>query len=283
MAAAEPAPIDGNIYVIQAGDTLDALGRRLGIPWQRIAEYNGITDPTLLQVGQVVEIPGRAAEAPVVTTEAAPPAEPAAPPPPPPAEAAAPAPVDAAAPAPSEPAPAPAAPAPAVKPTIHTVRAGESLATIAPRYGLSWQTLAAMNGLDSRSVLQVGQVLRLHGTAPAAPAAPASAGTATTHTVRAGESLATIAPRYGFTWQELAALNGLDGQTILQVGQVLRLTRASPAAPASSGKPATVTVRKGDSLYSLATRFRIDWQDLARVNGLTGKSTLQVGQVLRLP
>ncbi len=283
IAAAEPAPIDGNIYVIQAGDTLDALGRRLGIPWQRIAEYNGITDPTLLQVGQVVEIPGRAAEAPVVTTEAAPPAEPAAPPPPPPAEAAAPAPVDAAAPAPSEPAPAPAAPAPAVKPTIHTVRAGESLATIAPRYGLSWQTLAAMNGLDSRSVLQVGQVLRLHGTAPAAPAAPASAGTATTHTVRAGESLATIAPRYGFTWQELAALNGLDGQTILQVGQVLRLTRASPAAPASSGKPATVTVRKGDSLYSLATRFRIDWQDLARVNGLTGKSTLQVGQVLRLP
>ncbi len=31
IAAAEPAPIDGNIYVIQAGDTLDALGRRLGI------------------------------------------------------------------------------------------------------------------------------------------------------------------------------------------------------------------------------------------------------------
>ncbi len=140
-----------------------------------------------------------------------------------------------------------------------------------------------MNGLDGQTVLQVGQVLRLNGAAPAAPAAPASAGTLTTHTVRAGESLATIAPRYGLTWQELAALNGLDGQTILQVGQVLRLTRASSAAPASTGKPATVTVRKGDSLYSLATRFKIDWQDLARVNGLTGKSTLQVGQVLRLP
>lgn len=284
IAAAEPAPIDGNIYVIQAGDTLDALGRRLGIPWQRIAEYNGITDPTLLQVGQVVEIPGRAAETPVVTTEAAPVAEPTAPPPTdPPAEPAAPLPAEPAAPAPA-PAPvtepSPAAPAPAAKPTTHTVRAGESLASIAPRYGLSWQALAAMNGLDSRSVLQVGQVLRLNGTAPAASA---SAGTAATHTVRAGESLAAIAPRYGLTWQELAALNGLDGQTILQVGQVLRLTRASPAAPASTSQPATVTVRKGDSLYSLAMRFKIAWQDLARVNGLTGKSTLQVGQVLRLP
>lgn len=217
-AAAEPAALDGSTYVIQAGDTLDALARRLGISWQRLAEHNGITDPTLLQVGQVLEIPGRLPEAPVVTTEAAAPA-------PPPADtAAAPAPAEAA-PAPAEAAPAPAAPAeapaPAIKPATHTVRTGESLATIAPRYGLSWQTLADINGLDGRSVLQVGQVLRLE--------------------------------------------------------------KPTASTPVSTHKPATVTVRKGDSLYSLAMRYRIAWQDLAKVNGLTGKSVLQVGQVLRLP
>lgn len=290
-AVAEPTTIDGNIYVIQAGDTLDALARRLGIPWQRIADYNGITDPTLLQVGQVVEIPGRATEPAAVTTEAAPAPDPAATPAPPPVDA----PADAAAaPPPAEtapveaapaeaapaPAPVPAAPAPAVKPTTHTVRAGESLASIAPRYGLAWQDLAAMNGLDGRAILQVGQVLRLTGAAPAAPARNA---TTATHTVRAGESLASIAPRYGLTWQDLAAMNGLDGRSVLQVGQVLRVSGASAAAPPSTGKPATVTVRKGDSLYSLAMQLKIDWQELARVNGLTGKSTLQVGQVLRLP
>ncbi len=227
-AAAEPAPLDGSTYVIQAGDTLDALARRLRIPWQRLAEHNGITDPTLLQVGQALEIPGQAAQPAVVTAEAAP--EAAAAPVPPPADAPvaadAPAPT-AAAPAAAEPAPAPAAaepapaPVPAAKPATHTVRAGESLASIAPRYGLTWQALAAINGLDSRSILQVGQVLRLSG--------------------------------------------------------------ASAAKATTTGKTATVTVRKGDSLYSLATRYKIDWRDLAKINGLTGKSILQVGQVLRLP
>ena len=222
-AAAEPAALDGSTYVIQAGDTLDALARRLGISWQRLAEHNGITDPTLLQVGQVLEIPGRTPEAPVVTTEAAAAPDTAATPAPPPADtAAAPAPAEAS-PAPAaaaEPAPA-EAPAPAIKPTTHTVRAGESLATIAPRYGLSWQTLADINGLDGRSILQVGQVLRLE--------------------------------------------------------------KPTASVSVSTNKPATITVRKGDSLYSLAMRYKLAWQDLAKVNGLTSKSVLQVGQVLRLP
>ncbi len=288
-AAADQAPLDSSIYVIQAGDTLDALSRRLGIPWQRLAEHNGITDPTLLQVGQVLEIPGRVAEDAAVTTAAAPAPDPAATPAPPsdaPAEAeAAPAPAEAA----PQPAPAGAAPVPATKPTTHTVRAGESLASIAPRYGLSWQTLAAMNGLDSGSVLQVGQVLRLTGSAAAKTSGTgttthaASTGTTATHTVRAGESLATIAPRYGLTWQALADMNGLDGRAVLQVGQVLRVRSTAPAKPASTRAPATVTVRAGDSLYSVAVRYKIDWQDLAKANGLTGQSILQVGQVLRLP
>ena len=294
VAAAAPAAFDGNTYVIQAGDTLDALARRLGIPWQRIAEYNGISDPTLLQVGQVLEIPGRAAETAADPAAATPTPDPAVESTPPATETPTEAPTEApsANPAP-ESAPAPAVPTP--KPTTHTVRAGESLASIAPRYGLIWQDLAAMNGLDSRALLQVGQVLRLSGAAPvkaAAPAntaasakaaAPANTGGSTTHTVRAGESLATIAPRYGLTWQDLAAMNGLDGQTILQVGQVLRVGQAAPARASSPSRPTTVTVRKGDSLYSLAQRLKIDWQDLAKANGLTGKSTLQVGQVLRLP
>lgn len=223
VPAAETAPADasnpGATYVVQAGDTLEAIGRRLNIPWQRIAQLNDIKDPTRLQIGQVLDIPGAAPAAPpAADPAAAPPApDPAAappaadPPPPPPANEA------------DQPAaPPPAAPAPvAAAPTTYTVQAGDALASIAARVGLTWQTLAEWNGLTGKSILQVGQVLRL--TRPAQPASAPNPSAPASYRVRAGDSLSTIATRFGLTWQTLAQLNGLERTSILRVGQTLRL------------------------------------------------------------
>lgn len=44
-------------YVVQAGDTLIGIGRRLGIRWEDLARLNGIDDPRRLQVGQVLTLP----------------------------------------------------------------------------------------------------------------------------------------------------------------------------------------------------------------------------------
>lgn len=223
VPAAETAPAETPnpeaTYVVQAGDTLEAIGRRLNIPWQRIAQLNDIKDPTRLQIGQVLDIPGAAPAAPpAADPAAAPPApDPAAappaadPPPPPPANEA------------DQPAaPPPAAPAPvAAAPTTYTVQAGDALASIAARVGLTWQTLAEWNGLTGKSILQVGQVLRL--TRPAQPTSAPKTSAPASYRVRAGDSLSTIATRFGLTWQTLAQLNGLERTSILRVGQTLRL------------------------------------------------------------
>lgn len=49
------------------------------------------------------------------------------------------------------------------------------------------------------------------------------------------------------------------------------------------GTPATVTVDKGDTLYSISKRYDIPLRDLIDANGLRPPYTLKVGQVLRLP
>jgi hypothetical protein len=47
----------GRTYVVQENDTLSEIGDRLGVPWTRIAEANGITDPTSIRPGQALAIP----------------------------------------------------------------------------------------------------------------------------------------------------------------------------------------------------------------------------------
>ena len=44
-------------YVVQPGDTLSGIGAKLGVDWRAIAQANGISNPDLIYVGQVLRIP----------------------------------------------------------------------------------------------------------------------------------------------------------------------------------------------------------------------------------
>ena len=55
--SSRPEPVDVISYTVREGDTLSGIAARYGTTWQRIASYNGITDPDLIYVGQVLRIP----------------------------------------------------------------------------------------------------------------------------------------------------------------------------------------------------------------------------------
>jgi len=57
---------------------------------------------------------------------------------------------------------------------------------------------------------------------------------------------------------------------------------AAAAAPVRDERPETYTVKRGDTLYSIALDNGVDWRDVASLNGLSDPGRLQVGQVLRL-
>jgi LysM repeat protein len=100
------------------------------------------------------------------------------------------------------------APQPAAQgtPTTYTVRSGDNLSNIAKRFGIGWQELAAANGLGSRAVLRIGQVLTIPVQNAAPPAdTPSASASATpepgatarppTATARAVTELPAPAPR----------------------------------------------------------------------------------------
>lgn len=117
---------------------------------------------------------------------------------------------------------------------------------------------------------------------------------AKTHVVKRGESLSGIAKKYKTTWQDLNKLNrgviGPDPNRIF-AGQVLRLPASSSSSgSSSSGSQEFYTVKRGDSLWSIAQRrvggsnakIQKEVDRLAKLNKLKNPSALEVGQRLRV-
>ena len=134
----------------------------------------------------------------------------------------------------------------------YTVKAGETLSEIADRYGTSVNRLVQLNGLRDANDLWAGSRIQVPG-ASARPQVAVNKN-AKTHQVQPGESLSSIADRYGVSMQRLIAINGISNPNQVMAGSTLTLRAASkpkpkpkPAAPVAAKpkpKPAAVVAAK---------------------------------------
>jgi membrane-bound lytic murein transglycosylase D len=161
-----------------------------------------------------------------------------------------------------------------ITPRTHRVRRGETLASIAPRYGLTAQRLAEMNRLSVNASLRAGRRLQLPeqlprllgGVAPAPPepavvaavsspenATAATAPTEDFYVVRRGDSLQLIAARVRVPESQLLRMNALKDPDRLYEGQRLRIAgEAPPAIVADTGpdeetKVASIDAARGEA------------------------------------
>ncbi|MBP7962165.1 MAG: LysM peptidoglycan-binding domain-containing protein [Caldilineaceae bacterium] len=166
----------------------------------------------------------------------------------------------------------------------YVIQGGDTLSAIATRYGLSWQEVAAANGLGEYSVLSLGQVIRLPGVGTSSVTNSTTAQTTVTgaiqYTVQPGDTLLGIALGYGLTWQEVGAANGLTGSSLLQLGQVLRIPTYGSAEAVTVAT--TYAIQPGDTIIAIAMRYSLDWQHLLEINGFTDTTLLNLGQTIRL-
>lgn len=175
-----------------------------------------------------------------------------------------------------------------------TVRPGDNLMMIAARYGVSVRELARLNRISTRAKLRTGQ--RLYLNVPNQPhpiTSPVSRITTktqspSTHVVRRGETLQSIARKYGVSIADLRRWNGLQSSTV-KYGQRLAVTPQSVSPPermSSTKSPAkknsVYRVRKGDTLSSIAERHGISVATLKSLNRMKTNKVL-VGSVLTVP
>jgi membrane-bound lytic murein transglycosylase D len=182
-----------------------------------------------------------------------------------------------------------------VKLTRHEVKSGDTLSTIARKYGVTPSVIKQVNAL-SGTQLRVGNELLvptnggdLHPKVVLAAARVDGRSTASRnsrfHVVRRGESLWSIAKATGMSVDRLASLNGMEPGDTLKAGRKLKLRGSSSSGAASApvagtGEQVTYTVRRGDTLSHIARRFSVSVAQLLSWNGLNKSDQLMPGQRL---
>jgi murein DD-endopeptidase MepM/ murein hydrolase activator NlpD len=272
-ASAKPAAAEADAsdqpttYKVRKGDTLAKVAAKLGVSVAELKQANRIKGVSI-HAGQVLKVPGEAA--PKSTGRASR----------------------------AERAAAPEAP------TSYKVRRGDTLFSIAKRFGVSVEDLRAANGLSRRASLHTGQTLKLAASEAAQEEAPvrgskASArrraaeaeadtgdlggqaagrvvevqGPAKTYRVRRGDTLEKVADKLGVEVSRLKKDNHLKGSTI-RPGQVLKGPRTTSKA---------YVARSGDTLVDVGRRFGVSTDKLRAANGLSRRAKIRSGQKIVLP
>ena len=200
----------------------------------------------------------------------------------------------------------------------YTLRPGDKLEKVAPRFGMTVANLKAVNGITGRIKIAPGLTLLVAGNEgglatdvadmaalpeqPRLPAAdPVPATASPTHIVRKGETLVTLARRYGVTPTELKRLNNLRSDrlapgtrlvlsapvktTLAKADSSAGKTGAQSVKPASKAKkPPRITrytIRRGDTLASIAKHFKVSKDDILRWNRIS-PAALQPGKILTI-
>jgi len=158
---------------------------------------------------------------------------------------------------------------------VHTVQPGENLYRIALRYGTTVRAIAAANHISNPNLIYVGQrlVIPTGGSTPP----PGSC----IYVVRRGDTLYSIARHFGVSLATLARVNHIANPSLIYVGQRLTIPGCGPVPPAPVGF--WYTVRAGDTLYSIASRFGVSVWSIVAANHIANPNIIYVGQRLFIP
>jgi LysM repeat protein len=154
---------------------------------------------------------------------------------------------------------------PAVTPSSYMVKAGDTLTRIASALGVSIPDLEKINGMTEKSVIQVGQILKV----PVKVAAPANAQQIQTGKLAGGGQQVTSAPGSANPAASVA-----DGGPSPAKDQI---------APADQPIVSEYVVVKGDNPWKIAKKFKISQDELMKANGISDPKKIQIGQNLKIP
>lgn len=238
-------------YTVKSGDTLSGIASQYNTTVNQIVSLNQLSNPNLIYVGQVLKLKNSQTTNSSSSSSSS---------------------------------------TAATTAGTYTVKAGDTLSAIASRYSTSSSTLASLNSLSNPNLIYVGQVLKVSSNASTSSSTSSSANstvtTAASYTVKSGDTLSAIAAKYGTTYQALASANSISNPNDIYVGQVIKVsataTAASSQAVSSINSNGSYTVKSGDTLYGIALANGLNWQTLAKQNGISDPNVIFVGQKLSL-
>ena len=226
-------------YVVRKGDTPSGIAHKFGVSLSALLKANGLSKSSRIYPGQRLKIPGRYASAGKKREK-----------------------------------------------ITHTVRPGESLWAIARKYGATVTQLKKWNGLRSDRI-SPGQKLVVYASGTKYAGGSGTSGKKgktkkVVHVVRSGESLWSIARKYGTTVNDIKRWNKL-GSSTLRVGQKLVLYVGGGGTSSTNNKKVVVhTVKRGETLWQIARKYGANPDTILKANNITDPTKLKPGDKLTI-
>ncbi len=235
-------------YTVKSGDTLSSIASSHNTTTAALTSLNSLANPNLIYVGQVLKLANTTTASTSSTSSAA---------------------------------------STSSSAMTYTVKSGDTLSSIASSYNTTTSTLTSLNNLSNPNLIYVGQVLKVAGSSTSTSSSSASqATTSGTYTVKAGDTLSSIASSYNTTTAALASANSISNANLIYVGQVLKVTGTSSSTStttsSTSSTSGSYTVKSGDSLSAIAAAHGLNWKTLAAKNNIASPYVIYVGQQLSL-
>ncbi len=170
---------------------------------------------------------------------------------------------------------------------VYRVRRGDTLYGIARKNRITVSSLRRYNSLGRRSLIRIGQKLKV----PSKNLVSSRRSIASTtknkkfHIVKKGDNLNHIAKKYKLTVTQLRSLNNLKKSSVIHPNQKLKIKKDNTSSRnlvSVSSKPHH-TVTRGETLISIANKYKIGLPELMRANSMTFKSVLLTGTRLIIP
>ncbi len=169
-------------------------------------------------------------------------------------------------------------------PLNYEVAPGDTVSTIAERFGISTETVLRANNLSNAHLIKIGQTLLILPAAvedqsaatEKAPSAVAEQRGPVEYEVAPGDTVSTIAERFGISAETVLWANSLSNVNLLKIGQTLLILPTDGLVH---------TVVKGDTLLSIALRYGVDTESILGypANDVRNADSLSIGQELVIP
>lgn len=208
-AAALPAPAT---YRVVAGDTISHIASRYGLSTSAVLVLNGLRPSSLIFPGQVIRL---AAAGALATASAQ----------------------------------------SSTGGHTYTIVRGDTISAIAKRFGVATTSVLAANGLGGSSIIYPGQKITIPGAStPVLDAVTVSTVTPTANTqssyvIKAGDTISTIARRFGVSVSNLLSANGLSTSSIIYAGATLVI----PGTVTTTSTAGALTLLQDDQAASATT------------------------------